>query len=79
MMKVSKLCNKDVVDIKSACKLGRIKDVDIDIESGKINSFDVVLNLKASNFFKNKSKIQILWEDVENIGDEVILVKNKNN
>ena len=76
-MKVSKLANKDVVDVVTANKLGRIKDIDVDIKTGKIISFDVVLNMKISNLLKNNNKIKVMWENVENIGDEVILINKK--
>lgn len=72
-----KLCNKDVVDVSTGKKLGKIKDLDIDLESGKINYITVFLGNGVSSLFTNKSKIRIDWVDILKIGSEYIIVNYK--
>lgn len=73
-----KLVSKDVVDVTTGKKLGKIKDLDIDLDSGKVNYLIVLLNNGISNLFKNKSKIKILWDDILKVGSEYIIVKYEN-
>lgn len=72
-MKISKIICKDVVDVNTANKLGRIKDFKIDLLNGKIESVDIVLNLKVSNLLKN-NKFTVSWDKIKSIGDKVILI-----
>lgn len=77
-MKISKIISKDVVDVNTANKLGRIKDFKIDLVNGKIESVDIVLNLKVSNLLKN-NKFIVPWDKIKSIGDKVILIDYQKN
>ena len=76
-MLLSKFMSKDVVDVNTGEKLGKIRDIEVDLETGNINFLVVSLTLPVSNIFK-KNKLQISFNDIEKIGEAVILVKKNN-
>ena len=69
------LRDKEVVNARDGKVLGCICDLELDICSGRI--LKIILPPYGSWFcFKNcKSKIYIPWEDIERIGDDVIIVR----
>ena len=76
-MLLSKFISKDVVNVNNGERLGKIRDMEIDLENGKVDFLIVSSNLPVSNLFK-KNKLQIEFKDIEKIGDSVILVKKDN-
>ncbi len=77
-MKRSDLRLKDVININSGKKLGYIEDIEIDPDEGKIRAFIVPSseNFLVRLFSKNKD-ITVNWEDIDLIGEDVILVNLK--
>ncbi len=68
----SDLCEKEVINLCDGKRLGYICDIDIDIECGKI----IRIALPAKNgFFPSKNKIFIRWDNIERIGEDIILVR----
>ncbi len=75
MVKKSELMLKDVIDINQGKKLGFIDDVDIDLENGRINAIIIPAHPnKILSFFSKKNDLIIRWEDIQKIGEDVILV-----
>lgn len=72
---LSKIFAKDVVNVENGEKLGRIRDVDINIETGQINSIIISEHQGFSNVFKNNKKIILNWKNNINMTGEIILVK----
>lgn len=72
-MRLSELQNKDVINITDGKKVGNI--IDIDIESnGKMTSLIVEKSKFFVSMFSNKNELEIKWEQIEKIGEDVILV-----
>lgn len=71
-MRLSDLQSKDVINTKDGKKIGTIIDVEIDNE-GHMNSLIVE---KSSLFsrFTNKDEVEIKWNQISKIGEDVILV-----
>ena len=71
-MRLSDLQDKDIVNISDGKKIGSIIDVNID-EEGSMKS----LAVEESKFtlFNNKNEMEVLWKQIEKIGEDVILVK----
>ena len=76
-MLLSSFCDKDVVNVDNGEKLGKVRNVDINIINGKINHIIVSINQSFSNLFKNKKKLTISWDKIVKIGGEIILVDLK--
>lgn len=73
-MRLSDLQNKDVINVNNGKKVGNI--IDVMIESNGIMKGLVVEKSKfLISMFSNKDEIIINWEQIEKIGEDVILVK----
>lgn len=75
-MLLSKLISKDVVNVSNGEKLGKIRDMEIDLENGKIK-FLVVSAVQPISSLLKKHKIQVEFQNIEKIGESVILVKRE--
>ena len=71
-MRLSDLQNKDIVNIIDGKKIGKIIDVVID-EKGNMKSL-IVQRTKILNMFSGQSEIEIKWDQIKKIGEDVILV-----
>ena len=67
------LQTKDVVNINDGKNLGRIVDVEIDSE-GKIVNIVIEKRKFFKRFFNNGSQINIMYQEINKIGDDVILI-----
>lgn len=70
-MRLSELQNKDIVTIDGRL-VGNI--VDIIIENGIIKSMVVEKSKFFLSMFSSKDELEIKWEQIKTIGDDVILV-----
>ena len=75
-MQLKDLQSTDVVNVVDGSKLGKITDIEIDFETGKI--LEITISKSKYFFGLGESKINISWDKVEKIGGEVIIV-NVNN
>lgn len=73
-MRLSEIQNKDVINLTTGVKIGNIIDVKINADTGKIESF-LLEKKKFSNFFSNE-EIEIYYEQIKKIGEDVILVES---
>lgn len=68
----SDISDKEVVNLCDGKRLGYVCDADIDTECGKI----IRLALPAkSGLFPGKNRIYIRWDNIERIGEDIILVR----
>lgn len=76
-MKLQDIRNKPVVCVKDGSVLGYIRDLEFDLQEQKLISIVVEENRWKSllSFFFNKGDTIIDLEDIEHIGEDVILVK----
>jgi len=74
-LKASELRMRDVVNIADGRKLGYIYDLDVDLETGRINAVILPAPQKLFNFFGRGEDIQIPIERIKKIGVDVILVE----
>lgn len=72
-MRLSDLQNKDIVNIKDGKKVGNIMDVSIK-EDGNMLSLIVGKNKLLANIFSSGGEIEIKWNQIKKIGEDVILV-----
>lgn len=71
-MLLKELQSKDVVNVVDGNKLGKITDIEIDFETGKILEFTVS---KYKNLFLfGTDQIKISWDKIVKLGGEVIIV-----
>ena len=73
-MRLSDLQNKYIVNINDGKNIGNIIDVKIDEEKGNIYSLVIEPNKNFFSFNRGKIDTEIKWENIEKIGEDVILV-----
>lgn len=77
MVRISDFQIKDVVNISDGKRLGNIGDIDINIETGKIESIIINGAGKVLGFFGRDEEVVIPWKNILKIGEDVILVRFK--
>lgn len=72
-MRLSDLQHKDIVNIIDGSKIGNIIDIKID-SKGNMEGLVVEKSKFIISMFTTKNEIEIKWEQIEKIGEDVILV-----
>ncbi|MBE3593610.1 MAG: YlmC/YmxH family sporulation protein [Candidatus Carbobacillus altaicus] len=75
MIKVSEFQSKDVVDMADGKRLGRVGDLELDLEKGRIRALVIPSGGRLFGLFSNGQDIVIPWENIVKIGLDVILVR----
>lgn len=73
-MRLSELQNKDIIDMETGSKIGNI----IDISFTNDGNLDLIIVEKSKfiiSYFTSSNEIEIKWEQIKKIGEDVILVK----
>ena len=70
---INDLRDKDVINICDGKLLGCVDDVEVDICTGRLVSIIVPYDCGVFGF--SKRDVVIAWENIERIGDDIILVK----
>lgn len=74
MVRTCDLRQKEVINIRNAEKLGFIRDVEIDFDTGKIDAVIIPKRNSIFKIFSSEKEYEILWSDIVQIGREVVLV-----
>ncbi|PLR77472.1 YlmC/YmxH family sporulation protein [Bacillus sp. V3-13] len=75
MIKISDFQIKDVVNITDGKRLGNIGDIEINLDTGKIEAVIVSGAGKVLGLFGRDEDIVIPWKNLLKIGEDVILVR----
>ena len=73
-MHLSDLQIKDIVSIRDGRKLGKIIDVEINHEDGKIIRLIVEQKKKLKSLLTSDSDTSVLFSQIVKIGEDVILI-----
>jgi YlmC/YmxH family sporulation protein len=76
MIRISDFQMKDVVNVADGKKLGNIGDIDIDLNTGKIEAV-IINSSRMLGFFGKDDDVVIPWTNIVKIGADVILVRYK--
>ena len=71
-MLMSDLQRKDIINMTTGSRIGKIIDIDVN-QDGLINSL-IVGELKMMKRFNNSSETRISFKQIKTIGSDVILV-----
>ncbi|MEC3882423.1 YlmC/YmxH family sporulation protein [Halobacillus sp. HZG1] len=74
-MKITELQMKDVIAMETGERLGYISDLDIDTQRGRLKGLVLTMKGKAMGLFGKEEEMTIPWDQIINIGADVILVK----
>ncbi|OCA85525.1 hypothetical protein A8F94_11590 [Bacillus sp. FJAT-27225] len=75
MIRISDFQMKDVINVADGKKLGNITDIDINLNSGKIQSVVIGGTGKVLGLFGKDEDMIIPWANILKIGQDVILVR----
>lgn len=75
---VNELRAKEVINVTDGARLGYVSDVEIDLENGKIISVIVPGAYRLMGFLGREEDLEIKWENIKKIGDDVIIVEDMN-
>ncbi|OPX88355.1 MAG: PRC-barrel domain protein [Pelotomaculum sp. PtaB.Bin104] len=79
MVKISDLRQREIINIVDGRRLGMLKDIDIDLEAGRIEA--IILpgfnGGKFLGFLGKEEEIIVPWDRIVKIGMDVILVEVK--
>jgi YlmC/YmxH family sporulation protein len=70
---ITDLRSKDVINKKTGCRLGCVVDVQVDTCTGCVLALVVLGRAKQAGFF-SREECFVRWEDIDVIGDDIILV-----
>ncbi|MDR1570039.1 MAG: YlmC/YmxH family sporulation protein [Oscillospiraceae bacterium] len=75
-MSLSELRMKEVVNIETGTRLGRVMDLEFLLETGQITALVVPGDFNMINFMRGeKTGLIIPWNLICKIGDDIILVR----
>lgn len=78
MIKISDIQSKEIVNISDGKVLGHINDLDINLDTGTVDSIIIGGTGKMLTFLGGKeTEVVIPWENIIKIGSDVILVRLK--
>jgi len=76
LVKISDLRSREIINTVDGRRLGVIKDIDINLEEGRISALILPGGQgKILGFFGREEEIIIPWERIKKIGIDVILVE----
>lgn len=75
MFKVSELGRKDIINIVDGAKLGPVKDMHLDLESGKVKAIVLQGPRRYFRLFGAGQDVVVAWEKVKKIGQDAVLVE----
>lgn len=76
-MRLSDLQHKDVVNINDGTKVGNIIDIRLD-EKGNMDGLIVEKSKFIISMFTSNNEVEIKWNQISKIGEDVILVSINN-
>ncbi len=66
---------REVINICDGERLGYVGDVEIAVESGRVVALVIQQPWNFKCLFRPPEELVVLWEDVERVGEEIILVR----
>lgn len=72
--RITDLRYKEVINIPTGERLGYPRDVEINMKTGALSAIVVPGALKFFGLFGRMPDIVIPWENIDKIGDDIILV-----
>lgn len=75
MIKISDLRLREVINVNNGKKLGLIKDIEIDLEAGRIKSVVLPGNGRVFGLFSRHEDVVVPWHQIKKLGMDVILVE----
>ncbi|MBU9712434.1 YlmC/YmxH family sporulation protein [Evansella tamaricis] len=76
MLKISDIQSKDIVNLSDGRLLGHISDLDINLNTGRVEAI-ILGGGRMMNLFNREEEVIIPWKNIVKIGSDVVLVRYK--
>lgn len=73
--RITKLRDKEIIDIGSGNRYGYVGDLEIDLESGKVRALIVPGRLRLFGLLGRERERVFSWDCVRRFGEDIILVE----
>lgn len=73
--RITKLRDKEIIDIRSGCRYGYVGDLEIDLETGKVLALIVPGRLRLLGLLGRERERVFSWSAVRRFGEDIILVE----
>ena len=73
-MKLSELQRKDIINIKDGKLIGKIIDVEFDMNSGYMIKFIIEKSSFIRSLFTSNEEVSIRFNQIKKLGEDVILI-----
>ena len=74
MSRTNDLRQKEVINISDGKRIGFVSDVEIDLDSGKIDAIIIPGSGRLFGLIGKDNEFVIPWEKIRKIGEDIILV-----
>ncbi len=75
MLKISDLRMREVINVTDGRRLGEIKDIELDLEKGRVKSIILPGAGRFWRLFGRNEDIVVPWDRIKKLGIDVILVE----
>ncbi len=72
---INELKEKEVINISDGARLGYICDIEVDLYIGRLVAVIIPLHTGFLGLSAKKETLRVCWEQIEKIGDDIILVR----
>lgn len=72
--RVTKLRNKEIIDIQNGSRYGYVGDLEIDLESGRVMALVIPGRLRLFGLLGRERERVFPWDSVCRFGEDIILV-----
>lgn len=75
LFKISELGMRDMVNLVDGAKLGPVKDVHIDLETGRVTAMVLSGGKRFWGIFSAGKDVVVPWEKIKKIGKDTVLLE----
>lgn len=73
--RIAEMRCKEVINLCDGCRLGYVGDVEVEIPCGRVRAIVVPGRCRLFGLLGREEDAVIPWEQIEKIGDDIILVR----
>lgn len=73
--RISDLSLREVIDLDSGRRLGRVRDALVDTGTGRVTALIVPGRLRCLGLLGREEEILLPWETLEKLGEDILLVR----
>ena len=66
---------KEVIDLDTGARLGRVRDAEIEPESGRVLSLILPGKLRSLGLLGREDELVIPWQHIAQVGEDIIFVR----